>query len=98
MMAGTVARKRAGLATLKAELECEMSGDWVKLSGERDFKGVLGSPDSPGDEMCLLLIALSSFSFLRPAPAPLSRHPCRCGNERSRSARSCAANHTSHRT
>lgn len=97
-MAGTVARERAGLATLKAELEREMSGDWVKLSGERDFKGALGSPDSPGDEMCLLLIALSSFSFLRPAPAPLSRRPRRRGNERSRSARSCAANHTSRHT
>lgn len=83
MMAGTVARERAGLATLKAELEREMSGDWVKLSGERDFKGVLGSPDSLGDEMCLLLIALSSFLFLQPTPAPLSRRPCRRGNERS---------------
>lgn len=81
-MAGTVAREWAGLATLKAELEREMSGDWVKLSGERDFKGALGSPDSPGDEMCLLLIVLSSFLFLWPAPAPLYRRSHRRRNER----------------
>lgn len=39
-------RKLARLATLKAEFEREMSGDWVKLS-EGGLQSLLGSPDIP---------------------------------------------------
>lgn len=54
-------RKPARLATLKAEFEREMSGDWVKLS-KRGLQSPLGSPDTQSDEMCLLLIAFSGVS------------------------------------
>ena len=65
------------LATIKAELEREMSGDWVKLSlEERTSKAARFACHIESDEMCLLLIAFTRVSCFFSQLVPLFYNHC----------------------
>lgn len=88
-------RRPAQLATLKAEPEREMSGDWVKLSERRGLQSLLGWPCHIGsDEMCLLLIAFTRGSCFCSQLVPLFFNHRNVGTEWKQSFHCCGANYT----